>query len=479
MRNPLTLILLSVSLASAPATTSAQPWSYGFGTSTGSFSSGSSTTFLPSTPSNGGTPRVRIGTAGGSFNLENQVIPFGAGAYLRGAAATTTSVNKVSVFDYTPGKAFTLRFRVRLGAADGSASATSGTWYLFVGDSASFSDNSTFTGRHVFAGLQWLFAASGGIITQVRSGNGWSTAGLTDTPFAQGTTLVVELYGNNSSSSIPYSHGGPRTIGANSLDVWIDGVLAGDDLPKGGLGAEADIDSWMFYGVSSAGNAANIFLDDITYLNAIADSPLPMQLELFLATPGAGGQVTLTWRTITETNNYGFTVERSPDGRVFETLPNSFVAGHGTTNVPREYTFTDVDATPGTRYYRLRQTDLNGANHLSEVLKVEILTAVVEQTAAAFVLSRNYPNPFNPSTRVRISLAAESFVSLMIFDITGREIRTLVDNECRAGTCDVWWDGTERTGARVASGVYFYRLEARPVSGGAAFTDVKGMWLLR
>jgi hypothetical protein len=479
MRTSLAWLFLSVTLGSTPGSTHAQPWSYDFGTSTGSFSSGSSTAFLPSTPGNGGTPRVRIGTAGGSFNLENQIIPFGTGVYLRGVAATTTSVNKVSVFDYTPGKAFTLRFRLRLGAADGSPSATSGTWYLFVGDSASFSDNSTFTGKHVFAGLQWQFGAAGALTTQVRSGNAWSTTGLTGSPFVQGTTCLVEIYGNNSLSSIPYSHGGSQTIGANTLDLWIDGLLAGDDLPKGGLGADADIDSWMFYGVSSTGNAANIFLDDITYLNSIADSPLPIQLELFLATPGAGGQVTLIWRTISETNNYGFTVERSVDGTVFEPLPNSFVGGHGTTNIPAEYTFTDRDAAPGTWYYRLRQTDLNGQIHLSEVLKVEILTAVVEQTPAAFMLSRNYPNPFNPTTVIRISLAAESIVTLTIHDITGRRIRTLVDRESRTGTFEVRWDGTESTGAKVASSVYFYRLEARPVSGSAVFTDAKAMLLLK
>jgi hypothetical protein len=263
------------------------------------------------------------------------------------------------------------------------------------------------------------------------------------------------------------------------MDLWVDGVMAGDDLPKGGLGAEADIDSWMFYGVSSAGNAANIFLDDISYVNAIADSPLPVQLELFLATPGAGGQVTLMWKTISETNNYGFTVERSADGRLFATLPNGFVAGHGTTNIPVEYTFIDMDATPGIWYYRLRQTDLNGAVRWSDVVKVEILTDVRRQMPAVFALSRNFPNPFNPSTHIRVSLGAESIVRLAICDIAGREIRKLVEDECRAGTFDVQWDGTDRSGTKVAGGLYFCRCEARPISGGTIFTDVKGMLLLK
>ena len=89
---------------------SAQPWSYNFGTGTGTHSSGESVTFLPD-PQNGGgaDARVRIGSQGGSFNLENQTISFGSDSYLRGVAATGGSVNKFSIYDYTSGSSFTLR----------------------------------------------------------------------------------------------------------------------------------------------------------------------------------------------------------------------------------------------------------------------------------------------------------------------------------------------------------------------------------
>jgi hypothetical protein len=113
------------------------------------------------------------------------------------------------------------------------------------------------------------------------------------------------------------------------------------------------------------------------------------------------------------------------------------------------------------------------------VVKVEILAGVVHHGAPTFALSRNYPNPFNPSTSIRMSLAAESFVTLGIYDVTGREIRTLVHEQYREGTYEVRWDATGKTGARVASGMYLYRIEARPVSGGMVFTDAKGMWVLK
>jgi hypothetical protein len=136
----------------------AQPWYYDFGTGTGSHTSGVSETFLPSPQTNGGTARVRIGTQGGSFNLENQTIAFGSNSYLRGVAPTGTSVNKFSIYDYTAGKSYTIRFTVRLGASDGSATgASSGSWYFFAGDGAGYSDGTGFTGTQVFTGIKYSY----------------------------------------------------------------------------------------------------------------------------------------------------------------------------------------------------------------------------------------------------------------------------------------------------------------------------------
>ncbi len=80
-------------------------------------------------------------------------------------------------------------------------------------------------------------------------------------------------------------------------------------------------------------------------------------------------------------------------------------------------------------------------------------------TPEDYVLEQNYPNPFNPSTTIRFSLPVRERVSLKIYDMTGREVRTLLNSEERpVGASEVVWDGRNSAGQTVASGVYFYTL---------------------
>jgi hypothetical protein len=77
-----------------------------------------------------------------------------------------------------------------------------------------------------------------------------------------------------------------------------------------------------------------------------------------------------------------------------------------------------------------------------------------------YYLAQNYPNPFNPTTTIRYDLPFNSNVKLEVFDIQGRIVTTLVDGKLSAGFRTVHWDGANRQGAEIASGVYFYRLKA-------------------
>jgi hypothetical protein len=85
-----------------------------------------------------------------------------------------------------------------------------------------------------------------------------------------------------------------------------------------------------------------------------------------------------------------------------------------------------------------------------------------------FSLDQNYPNPFNPTTTISFSLPFKSFVSLKIFDLIGREVTTIVSEEMSAGNYTKQWNA-----AALASGVYFYRLQA------ATYTETKKLVLLR
>jgi hypothetical protein len=75
-------------------------------------------------------------------------------------------------------------------------------------------------------------------------------------------------------------------------------------------------------------------------------------------------------------------------------------------------------------------------------------------------LDQNHPNPFNPATDISFSLPSAARVTLEIYNILGERVATLVDSELGAGSHTVTWNSTDISGNTVASGVYFYRLQA-------------------
>lgn len=90
-----------------------------------------------------------------------------------------------------------------------------------------------------------------------------------------------------------------------------------------------------------------------------------------------------------------------------------------------------------------------------------------------YALHHNYPNPFNPVTTIEFDLPEAAKVSLVIYDITGREIARLVDQQAPAGYHSIVWNGMTKFGGQAASGVYIYRLNSDN------FSDVKKMLLVR
>ena len=88
-------------------------------------------------------------------------------------------------------------------------------------------------------------------------------------------------------------------------------------------------------------------------------------------------------------------------------------------------------------------------------------------------LAQNYPNPFNPQTTLAYSLKDASGVSLVIYDVAGRRVRELVNEQRKPGVYKVVWDGRDGNGTQVASGVYFYKLVA------GSFVDTKKMIMLK
>ncbi|MCX6156947.1 MAG: T9SS type A sorting domain-containing protein [Ignavibacteriae bacterium] len=185
--------------------------------------------------------------------------------------------------------------------------------------------------------------------------------------------------------------------------------------------------------------------------NENIDSPLPVTLSSFTSFVN-NRDVKLNWVTASEVNNAGFFIEKSEFRNQNSEWKNvGFVAGKGTTNEQTSYTFSDTKLNSGKYQYRLKQIDNNGN------FKYHNLNGVVEVgLPTKYEISQNYPNPFNPMTKIDFQLPTDGKVSLKIYDITGREMATLVNNEFKkADYYTVMFNGSS-----LSSGVYFYRITA-------------------
>ena len=165
--------------------------------------------------------------------------------------------------------------------------------------------------------------------------------------------------------------------------------------------------------------------------------------------------------TATEKNNYGFEIERKSLNTNFRRI--DFIKGKGTTTEMNDYTYTDKSLTPGLYMYRLKQIDQNG-----EYKYYNLSGEINIGHPAEYSLSHNYPNPFNPKTTIRYSIKDAGLVKIEIFDILGRKISTLINEEKPAGNYEVNFNANN-----LSSGIYFYKLTS------GSFTQIKKMQLLK
>ncbi|NBC17994.1 MAG: T9SS type A sorting domain-containing protein [Bacteroidetes bacterium] len=206
-----------------------------------------------------------------------------------------------------------------------------------------------------------------------------------------------------------------------------------------------------------------------------AADALPVELTSFEAVLD-GELVRLRWETASETNNAGFDIQRrAAQDSLATTVPwqtLGFVEGRGTTAEPQVYRYEDASLPYDAErvVYRLRQVDFDGTFEYSP----EVYTGLPVPDQVA--LSKNYPNPFNPTTVIRYALPQASAVRLAVYDVLGRQVAVLVDDVRPAGRYEVTFEA-----ANLPSGVYLYRLEAvAPGSGpGQAFTQTKRMLLVK
>jgi hypothetical protein len=112
-------------------------------------------------------------------------------------------------------------------------------------------------------------------------------------------------------------------------------------------------------------------------------------------------------------------------------------------------------------------------NALFDFAEEITLSALDDLNIEHFSLIQNYPNPFNPVTAIQFSVPKDSYVNLKIFNILGKEVATLISGDVSAGYHKVIWNGRDKTGKPLSSGMYFSRMES------GSFSVVKKMVLLK
>lgn len=209
----------------------------------------------------------------------------------------------------------------------------------------------------------------------------------------------------------------------------------------------ASADPWASTDVSANG----------TYTNP-SDYSLPVQLYSFSAEPVDKG-VMVRWTTQSETDNLGFILERAVSGdwqEIASYQNHDELKGQGNTSASTDYAFLDEDAPFGqVVQYRLSDVNTAGEVHVYDVLQITL-----EVRPEATVLKPAYPNPFNPETKINYELAERSEVRLVVYDLLGRKVKTLVSQPQAIGSYDLFWQADDESGRPVASGMYLLVLNA-------------------
>lgn len=189
----------------------------------------------------------------------------------------------------------------------------------------------------------------------------------------------------------------------------------------------------------------------------IKGGTLPVELIYFYAETYEDS-VLLKWGTATETSNYGYDVERSINNINFQAI--GFVEGSGNSNSPKHYTYSDsLVEMSGLVYYRLKQIDFIGTFEYSDTVIVDFASSVTLESSdipAQFSVSNNFPNPFNPLTKINFELPFRQSLTIDLYDIGGKLVKEVISQEFLPGSYQLSLDFRD-----YSSGIYFVRFESQ------------------
>ena len=268
---------------------------------------------------------------------------------------------------------------------------------------------------------------------------------MTGTTFAAGMDLWVGADGTVDVNVFDGPDGTGALLGSTSVAV------------TGGVG--------QFTGVESSSLIGSIILEETAGGGEVIDDfsmsdvPIPVELVSFDAVVN-GTDVSLNWETASETNNAGFEVQIL-DGEDWNAL--GFVEGNGTTTEAQTYHFTIQDMSVGTHTFRLKQIDFDGQFEYHGDVEVTV------ETPGTHLITRAYPNPFNPQSQFTLAVAQDQRVTAELYNTLGQRVSTLFNGTVEANQAQL----VTIDGAGLASGMYVVRVT------GERFADALRVTLLK
>lgn len=226
-------------------------------------------------------------------------------------------------------------------------------------------------------------------------------------------------------------------------------------------GTTATLDAIMLYSPNTSTDWV-VYIDDVYYITTTA---LPVELTSFSYSV-KNGVVEFNWVTQTEVNTSHFILERKTDAGLWQLVGR--VAATGNSNSEKKYRLTENTNHPQAVLYRLKAVDNDGSESVCRILEVH------PEQVTTFIVGQNFPNPFNPSTKIGYRLPEAALVQLQVFSITGELVYQWLEPEMAAGYHEIVFDG-----ANLAGGVYLYRINAAGKQANTRYSAGGKMILLK
>lgn len=310
-----------------------------------------------------------------------------------------------------------------------------------------------------------------GTTTQYRP----TSISFTSAPTSGGTLLCFFTETNPGTLGLPLNDNGFSVINTATEGYWT--IQSGDGLSGGiyslnltpaGFSNVTDMTtlrilkrtisgSWTLNGDHTAGTSTIVKRTNMSGFSEFGigggnDNPLPVTLLNFNIS-NKGFINILKWTTSNEIQNFGWELERklnnSEDGNLNEWIKIAFINGANNSNSTKSYLFEDRVNINGNYEYRLKQIDLDGTSRYSDTKTINVYEKIDE------LKLDNYPNPFNPETKIKFEIPKQSRITLTLYNSIGIEMEKLIEEYFNAGSFDYIFNGR-----KYSSGVYFLKLSS-------------------